>query len=288
MKNSTRQQCYISIENDKNIGNQLFNLAYLINVLQTNNSSSIKRKIVFKKDNNLYYKTLFKGLFNILDDEKYNSIDFNKIDIEDIQDIQDIDKVNYATPLNIEHYNKNPEKLSKLYTFKNIDSSLRNKIIELVYSNEDLMYSAYYKYRDALSYFGIYTKDDDVAMLHIMKDADTNIDNDYYNNALSIVKDTCKVTNIAVITDDINWAKIILNDINCDNNYKFYYVPTDEEYNYEINFLLMSMFKNIIVSNKHDCCADSLWASYISYYDNKKVIVPSSIREIHKYITDIV
>jgi len=285
MKNSTRQQCYISIENDKNIGNQLFNLAYLINVLQTNNSSSIKRKIVFKKDNNLYYKTLFKGLFNILDDEKYNSIDFNKIDIEDIEDI---DKVNYATPLNIEHYNKNSEKLSKLYTFKNIDNSLRNKIIELVYSNEDLMYSAYYKYRDVLSYFGIYTKDDDVAMLHIMKDADTNIDNDYYNNALSIVKDTCKVTNIAVITDDFNWAKIILNDINCDNNYKFYYVPTDEEYNYEINFLLMSMFKNIIVSNKHDCCADSLWASYISYYDNKKVIVPSSIREIHKYITDIV
>ena len=287
MKNSTRQQCYISMENDKNIGNQLFNLAYLIKVLQSNNSSSIKRKIVFNKDNNLYYRTLFKGLFNILDDEKYNNIDFNKIDI---QDIQDIDKVNYATPLNIELNNKNPEKLSKLYTFKNIDNSLQNKIIELVYSNEDLMYVAYYKYRDTLCYFGINTKDDDVAMLHIMKDTDANIDNDndYYYNALSIVKDTCKVTNIAIITDDINWAKIILNDINCDNNYTFYYVPTDEEYNYEINFLLMSMFKNIIVSNKHDCCADSLWASYISYYDNKKVIAPSSIKEIHRYITDIV
>ena len=285
MKNSTRQQCYISIENDKNIGRQLFNLAYLINVLQSNNNNSIKRKIVFNKHNNLYYETLFKGLFNILDNEKYNSIDFNKIDIEDIDDI---DKVNYSTSSNIELYNKNLDKLSKLHTFKDIDSSLRNKIIELVYSNEDLMYAAYYKYRDMLNYFGIYTKDDDVAMMHIMKDTDINIDKDYYNNALSIIKETSKVTNIAIITDDINWAKIILNDINYDNNYRFYYIPTGEKYDYEIDFLLMTMFKNIIVSSKKDCYADSLWASYISYYENKKVIVPSSVREIHKYITDII
>ena len=285
MKNSTRQQCYISIENDKNIGRQLFNVAYLINVLQSNNNNSIKRKIVFNKDNNLYYETLFKGLFNILDNEKYNSIDFNKIDIEDIDDI---DKVNYSTSSNIELYNKNLDKLSKLHTFKDINSSLRNKIIELVYSNEDFMYAAYYKYRDMLNYFGIYTKDDDVAMMHIMKDTDINIDKDYYNNALSIIKETIKVTNIAIITDDINWAKIILNDINYDNNYRFYYIPTDEKYDYEIDFLLMTMFKNIIVSSKKDCYADSLWASYISYYENKKVIVPSSVREIHKYITDII
>lgn len=285
MKNSTRQQCYISIENDKNIGRQLFNLAYLINVLQSNNNNSIKRKIVFNKDNNLYYETLFKGLFNILDNEKYNSIDFNKIDIEDIDDI---DKVNYSTSSNIELCNKNLDKLSKLHTFKDIDSSLRNKIIELVYSNEDLMYAAYYKYRDMLNYFGIYTKDDDVAMMHIMKDTDINIDKDYYNNALSIIKETSKVTNIAIITDDINWAKIILNDINYDNNYRFYYIPTGEKYDYEIDFLLMTMFKNIIVSSKKDCYTDSLWASYISYYENKKVIVPSSVREIHKYITDII
>jgi len=285
MKNSTRQQCYISIENDKNIGRQLFNVAYLINVLQSNNNNSIKRKIVFNKDNNLYYETLFKGLFNILDNEKYNSIDFNKIDIEDIDDI---DKVNYSTSSNIELYNKNLDKLSKLHTFKDIDSSMRNKIIELVYSNEDLMYAAYYKYRDMLNYFGIYTKDDDVAMMHIMKDTDINIDKDYYNNALSIIKETSKVTNIAIITDDINWAKIILNDINYDNNYRFYYIPTGEKYDYEIDFLLMTMFKNIIVSSKKDCYADSLWASYISYYENKKVIVPSSVREIHKYITDII
>lgn len=285
MKNSTRQQCYISIENDKNIGRQLFNLAYLINVLQSNNNNSIKRKIVFNKDNNLYYETLFKGLFNILDNEKYNSIDFNKIDIEDIDDI---DKVNYSTSSNIELYNKNLDKLSKLHTFKDIDSSLRNKIIELVYSNEDLMYAAYYKYRDMLNYFGIYTKDDDVAMMHIMKDTDINIDKDYYNNALSIIKETSKVTNIAIITDDINWAKIILNDINYDNNYRFYYIPAGEKYDYEIDFLLMTMFKNIIVSSKKDCYTDSLWASYISYYENKKVIVPSSVREIHKYITDII
>ena len=33
MKKSLRQSCYISIENNENIGYQLFNIAYLINIL---------------------------------------------------------------------------------------------------------------------------------------------------------------------------------------------------------------------------------------------------------------
>ena len=48
----------------------------------------------------------------------------------------------------------------------------------------------------------------------------------------------------------------------------------------------MSMFKNIIISNKKEDM-DSIWASYISYYDNKNIIsVDKNV--IHKYITDII
>lgn len=284
MNKTSRNQCYISIENDKNIGRQLFKLAYLINILISN--KSIKRKIVFHDNNNLYYKSLFKGLFNILDDKKFNMIKFNKISSEDIYD-ENI--VNYSVPLNIEICSKIPEnldKLNKLYSFKNINNTIGKKIIDLVYSNEDLMYEAYYKYRDMLNYFGNNTNDDEVCVLHIMEDIEEDID--YYINALAIMNHNYNIKNIAVITDDITWAKIIINDINIDNIFKFYYFPSNQKYNYEINFIVMSMFKNIIITNKKDYSMDSLWASYISYYDNKKIVASSNIREIHKYITDII
>lgn len=291
MENSVHYKCYISIDNDIKIGNQLFKLAYLINILKSKNNKYIKRKIVFNKDNNIYYKSLFKGLFNILDNNKYNNIKFHKIDIDDINNIIDIDIINYVEPLNIEinHDNKTSESdktsTSKIYTYANIDEYIRNKITELVYSNEDLMYSAYYKYRDMLNYFGNNTSDDDVAIIHILKDNDGA---DYYNNALSIMKDGYKIKNIAVMTDDINWAKIILNDINISNDYNFYYITNEGKYTYEINFILMSMFKNTIITNKIEYSSDSLWSSYISFYHDKKIIVSSNIVEIHKYITDIV
>jgi len=295
MKKSFRQHrehCYITIENDKMIGRQLFNLAYLINILKTKNSEHFKRKIVFNKANKLYYDSLFKGLFNILDTEKFKSIQFETIDIDSLDNADNADNVNNAdivnnailgdTVKNIEIYNKTSYKLD---TFKNIDGNLRNKIIELVYSNEDLMYSAYYKYRDVLHYFGNSTTDDEVAVMHFMKDTDM----DYYSNALSLMHDTYKVSKIAVLTDDINWANIALSDMNRDGNYSFYYITADDvKDNYEINFILMSMFKNFIVTHKKESVADSLWASYISYYDNKKVVVSESISEIHKYITDII
>jgi hypothetical protein len=286
MEKSFHYRCYISIDNDKKIGNQLYKLAYLINILKSKNNKYIKRKIVFNKDNNLYHKSLFKGLFNILDNNKYNNIPFHKIDIDDINNINDIDIINYVEPLNIEinHDNRTSNKISNIYTYINIDENIRNKIIELVYSNEDLMYSAYYKYRDMLNYFGNNTTDDEVAIVHILKDDDV----DYYNNALSIMKDGHKITNIAVMTDDINWAKIILDDINSTNDYNFYYISDKGKYSYEINFILMSMFKNTIITNNLEYCTDSLWSSFISFYHDKKIIASSNILGIHKYITDIV
>jgi len=291
MKNSVHNKCYISIDNDKKIGNQLFKIAYLINILKSKNNKYIKRKIVFNEDNNIYYKSLFKGLFNILDNNKYKNIKFHKIDIDDIDNINDIDIINYVEPLNIEinYDNKtsstDKKTSSKIYTYANIDENIKKKITELLYSNEDLMYSAYYKYRDMLNYFGNNTQDDDVAIIHILKNNDGF---DYYNNALTIMKEQYKIKNIAVMTDDINWAKIILNDINISNDYNFYYITNEGKYTYEINFILMSMFKNTIITNKIEYCSDSLWSSYISFYNDKKIIVSSNILEIHKYITDIV
>lgn len=280
MKKSLRQTCYISIENNENIGCQLFNIAYLINILNKSNRNNIKRKIVFRKGNNIYSDSIFKGLFTVLEDDKYDKIGFEKMSINDIDiNIEGL----CSTTKNIEICETDTKNIAM--TFKYIDESVKRRIAELVYSNEDLMYSAYYMYRDTLAFFGENTRDDDVAALHILKAEDK--DYDYYYNALSIMNNL-KIKNIAVITDDIEWAKTILNDINDINDtsiYTLYYVGNAEKNNYETRFILLSMFKNIIISN-NPADMDSLWASYLSYYDNKKVITADK-NIIHKYITDI-
>ena len=280
MKKALQQTCYISIENNDNIGCQLFNIAYLINILNKSKKNNIKRRIVFRKGNHIYSDSIFKGLFTILDDDKYDKIGFDKLSINDI----DIESLCSSTK-NIEICDTSTNTRNVAMTFNYIDKSIKKKILELVYSNEDLMYQAYYMYRDILAFFGENTKDEDIAALHILK-AESK-DYDYYYNALSIMNNL-KIKNIAVITDDIEWAKTVLNDINDINDsstYTLYYVNNAEKNNYEIRFILMSMFKNLIVSNNaYDM--DSIWASYLSYYDNKKVIsIDKNI--IHKYITDI-
>ena len=280
MKRALRQTCYISIENNDNIGYQLFNIAYLINILNKSASNHIKRKIVFRKGNHIYSDSIFKGLFTVLEDDKYDNLGFEKISINDI----DIESLCSSTK-NIEICNTTAYTKNPAMTFKYIDEPIKRRLLDLVYSNEDLMYSAYYMYRGILAFFGENTSDDDIAALHILK-ADSK-DYDYYYDALSIMNDL-KIKNIAVISDDIEWAKTILNDINDINDtstYTLYYVSNAEKNNYETRFILMSMFKNLIVSNNASDM-DSMWASYLSYYDNKKVITADK-NIIHKYITDI-
>ena len=280
MKRALRQTCYISIENNENIGYQLFNIAYLINILNKSSNNNIRRKIVFREGNHIYSDSIFNGLFTVLDDHKYDKIGFEKMSINDI----DIESLCSSTK-NIEICDTSVYAFNPTVTFKYIDEPIKIRLLELVYSNEDLMYSAYYMYRGILAFFGENTRDDDIAALHILK-ADSK-DYDYYYNALSIMNDL-KIKNIAVITDDIDWAKTILNginDINDTSTYTLYYVSNAEKNNYETRFILMSMFKNLIVSNNASDM-DSMWASYLSYYDNKKVITADK-NIIHKYITDI-
>ena len=279
MKIAVRQTCYISIENNENIGYQLFNIAYLINILNKSASNHIKRKIVFRKGNLIYSDSIFKGLFTVLEDDKYDNLGFEKMSINDID--TDIESLCSSTK-NIEIYNTSADTRNPVVSFKYIDEPIKRRILELVYSNEDLMYSAYYMYRGILAFFGENTSDDDIAALHILKA--NSKDYNYYYNALSIMNNL-KIKNIAVITDDIEWAKTILNNINDTSTYTLYYVSNAEKNNYETRFILMSMFKNLIVSNNASDM-DSMWASYISYYDNKKVITADK-NIIHKYITDI-
>ena len=133
-------------------------------------------------------------------------------------------------------------------------------MLNIVYNNEDVMYPAYYKYRDILDNFSDKTLDDEMVSLHISKK--DLIDIDYYKNSL----ENMNKKYVVIFTDDIYWfSNNILDKININSKYNIYYVIENDK---SIEFVLMSMFKNHIIEQT----SYSLWASYISYYDNKVVL----------------
>jgi hypothetical protein len=287
---------YTSVEILGGLGNQLFQLAYMIYFLRLSKKQKIKRKLIFKQDDNVttapatatghYWNTIFKGLFRVIASDDYKNIPFHIYHA----DLDNNHK--YPEP----PYKANNEHVflkGKYQTFKYIDDILRDKMINIVYSNEDIMYSAYYKYRDILNYFGDNTKDNDMVSLHIRrKDTGYILDMSYHEEALRIANKK----NVVVFSDDIEWCISNFND----NKYNIYYISDkifkEEELNSkaEIEFILMSMFKNNIIANSYF----SLWASFISYYKTKIVIAPKrwySLDErrecdeiYHKYITHII
>jgi len=188
---------YTTIDISGGLGSQLFQLAYIIYFLRLSKKQKIKRRLVFKdgssKDNS-YLNTIFKGLFRVIPEDDYNKIAFNNY--------HSLDTVQATHRAILHKYIEPPYKarehivLNGYYkTFKYIDDTLREKMINIVYSNEDIMYSAYYKYRDILNYFGDSTKDNDMVSLHIrrgdylsLENYNYNLDMSYYKDALNIVK----------------------------------------------------------------------------------------------------
>lgn len=272
---------YITIDMQGGIGDQLFQLAHIINFSHKAKKAGVKRRLVFcdksvSSDNSKnYWDTMFKGLFRVLDIGEFNKLNLYKI--KKYEDDSD-------------YYNKSVIDLElndiNCKNFNYIDERLREKMINIVYNNEDIMYPAYYKYRDVLDFFGKDTTDDDMVSLHITKGFDTT-DEEYYREALKI----SGKKNVAIFNDGIDWFEIrqIVDRFNSDSLYNFYYVPKSDTCCDEIDFVLMSMFKNNIIANS----TYSLWASYISYYDDKVIIAPqiltSQYKDIaHKYISNII
>ena len=301
---------YTSIDIKGGLGNQLFQIAYIIYFLRLTKKNKIKRKLVFKYKEDTcsssssieihrktYWNTLFKGLFRVLTACEFKNIQLNILNNEIITPHK------YSEPPSDVKYNV--LFMGNYQTFKNIDDTLREKMISIVYSNEDIMYSAYYKYRDILDYFGNNTKDDDMISLHIRRNDYLSLSNYNYNLEMSYYKEAIKIANkknIVVFSDDIEWCINNFNDyVNRENEYNVYFISNkifkDTEFNIkdDIEFILMSMFKNNIIANSYF----SLWASFISYYKTKIVIAPkrwyscdSDCKEYdelyHKYITHII
>lgn len=296
-------QLYTSIEVSGGLGSQLFQLAYIIYFLRLSKKHRIKRKLVFKEGNaskdvyrKTHWDTLFQGLFRVANTSDFEKIPpFNSLYIEVIPHKYIEPKADIKDNVFFD---------GKYQTFKYIDDSLREKMTNIIYSNEDIMYPAYYKYRDILDYFGSDTKDDDMVSLHIRRTDYLSVSNYNYNLEMNYYKEALQIAdkkNVVVFSDDIEWCTNYFNDyVNRENTYNVYFV-SDKIYKEaevrikdDIEFILMSMFQNNIIANS----CFSLWASFISYYKNKIVIAPKrwyscdgckEYDEVyHKYITHII
>ncbi len=275
------------------LGNHLFQIAMLY--LYAKHS---KKKMVFKYQQQLpdrynlprktFWDTLFKNnstendQLTVIGETEYNQIHFNTM------------------------YEGHPHKYINLpYTyegnilfkgyfqsFKYIDDDIRRKMIDLVYSNADLMHDAYNKYNEIKERFGC--DDNDMVSVHMRRTDFIWIDNYHYNLQTDYYKKALETTDkkyIVIFSDDIKWCKENVDKSWYD--YKdIYFVDINDV---ETEFILMSMFQHNIIANS----TFSLWASFISTYQQPKIIVApknwyaekghKEYDEVyHKYITHII
>jgi hypothetical protein len=238
---------YISVELTEGLGKQVFQLSALLH-MQNN------RTIIFEDENCL--SRLFQDQFYVLPNYDYRRISFTQITYDtDLQHPTEQSKHNMMLK-------------GAFQTFKCMTEGLRKKMINLVYSNHDLMYKAYDKYNEIKRYFGEDTSDNDMICMHVK--INTSADKsrlylDYYKKALQIAGKKF----VVVFSDDIEWCKKNVAK-NLYQYEKIYFVDTRElPETDEIDFLVMSMFQHHILANS----SFSLWASFISAYDNDEQLI---------------
>lgn len=249
-----RKLSYITININGTIGEQLFQISNLLSIKYKKKDVN-KVKIILNKNDNNKLNNMFNNVFKFYE---YNEYGF--VNIDNIGEIGDASINNVAI--------KNYKKV--------FDDDIKNKILDIAYNNEDMMYEAYYKYRDILKYFGDDTTDDDMISLDYQC-----CNEEYYKTALNTI-DKKNIVIFGNIGNDNDNNKKLFEAHNC------YYIDdiidkcdTCNNMDDGVRLILMSMFKHNIISSS----LESLWASYISYYENKIVIAPNEIEYIgHKNI----
>lgn len=277
---------YISINIIGGLGNQLFQIA---TVLLYNNHLNEKKEIIFVNEENLdnYYNLPRKTLWNSLLLNQFKIIDKDKFDIINFSIINEKENhKNLIEPFPICFFNIYFK--GYFQSFKYYDDDLRKQLQTLIYSNKTLVNIANNKYQEIKDFFK--SNDDNLISMHIRRtdyiyssEYHNVLQMDYYNEALNLINNN-QYKKIVVFSDDIEWCKLNLSK-------DYYFIDIN---NVEIEFLLMSLFKNNIIANS----TFSLWASYISPYDNKTIIAPKKWyaekgpkewSEIyHRYITHII
>lgn len=258
---------YISIIIQGGLGNQLIQIATAYNY-----SIKHKKKLIFKYNEN------YHNNFNLIRKSYWDKLFNNNLKTIDQNTFSNIEFSNHYEKFNwiyneIPYVKKNILLHGYYKSFKYFDNdNTRNFLRHLVYSSEELMYLSYNYYNKIKKYFtkldNLDCNDDDIVSIHIKRkdflltknNYNNVLDIDYYIEALNIAKKK----NVVIFSDDIEWCKININNIIKNKN--LYYIDINIV---EIEFILMSLIKNNIIANS----TFSLMASYISYYEDKKIII---------------
>jgi hypothetical protein len=268
------------------LGNHLFQIAMILFYSKKSNKKIVlnNKELLpdrFNQIRKTFWDTLFKDKFDVVPETDYNKMLFHTYYESHAHKYVEL-PFEYSNNILFKGY---------FQSFKYIDDDIRKQMIDLVYSNADLMYDAYEKYNNIKTKFGC--EDDDMVSIHIrrtdfilLKDFHNNLTFDYYKDALK----TANKKYITVFSDDIEWCKQNINK----DLYEYIDIHFVDINNVEIEFILMSMFQHNIIANS----TFSLWASFISTYQQPKIIIAPKIwygstglkehNEVyHKYITHI-
>lgn len=248
-----KQPEYVSCDIWGNLGEQLFQISATLNY-----AWKYGKIPIFQKKNQEYYywNTLFSEKLNVIDIDEFEKINFTNI-ISSNDNFQELPFMHGNVMLN-----------GIFQSYKYFSKRTLNKMIELIYSNEDYMYKAYDNYNEIKKYFG-YIGDNDMVSMCIMRNnrsyielINYRLDETYYHKAYEYCCNKAnKKLNIVIFTDDVSW---------CSNNLKFdnvFYVTIP---NLCINFILLSFFQHNIISNS----LFGLYATYISSFEDKIIVCP--------------
>lgn len=279
---------YISVNITGGLGNHFFQIAAVI----TYNKHLVEKKqIVFKYEEDLdnlhnlprktFWHNLFKDQFLVLPPSEYNEIKFIEI-------YETHPHANMHPPFPV----CPPSILFKGYfqSFAYMDDDIRQQLIDIAYSNKELVKIVADKYTEIKNTLNA-EDDDDIVSMHIRRTDFIYLQTFHYILQLDYYKEALRIAGkkkIVVFSDDIAWCKEnVTKDLYEYDN--IYFVDIN---NVEQEFLLMSMCKHNIIANS----TYSLWASFLSKYDNKIIIAPNNwygpaghkIWEpvYHKYITN--
>lgn len=161
-------------------------------------------------------------------------------------------------------YGENVMLIGKFKSFKKYDEDTLEFMRHFIYANEEYMWEAYNKYCNIKNKFGI--EDDEMVSLYF-DNTDENINIGYYKKSVILMNKK----HIVIFAKDASKLMRIFED--------FHNVQIVWDNNIYIRFIILSLFKHNIVQYYDSYY--SLWAAYISKYDDvKTVVLPDYIKRI--------
>lgn len=260
---------YVSCIIQGGLGNQLFQIASVLEYASTHKKTAVFKNIDFlynhfNHERRTYWSTLFGGKLNVLSSEEFDKISFTPI----------YERENNVFRV-LPYIGGNVMLYGYFQSYKYISQNTKEKMIDLVHSNEEYVAEAKEIYDDIKRSFNI-DDDDDMISMHIRRGDyilcekyHRNVSNDgYYEKAYDL---SCSMSNkqrcVIVFSDDINWCK---ENIKYDRVF-FVDISQGRYRSYvSIEFILMSLFKNNIIANS----TFSWFASFVGGDDGKIVFVP--------------